>query len=223
VASPGNPFRAAWCGVVACVVFSACCVRPPLTEEWLDVGFREPDQAVKTFQTAVRADSSELEYRCFSSGFRERNHISRMTWAEARAQLREKYPWMRRGISDMELEGDLRRAGQRVEGTWVTHGRRIRIALVREDYAELWSGKQLLKDDAGVDFAKHTLVQRDAESNTWFYGYVQMPFGPETPDVTEVHVGREWKIDGFDTVEDGTVVEDGDTGGGKANSHQEPQ
>jgi len=86
VASPGNPFRAAWCGFVACTVFSACCVRPPLTEEWLDVGFREPDQAVKTFQTAVRADSSELEYRCFSAGFRERNHISRLTWEEARAQ-----------------------------------------------------------------------------------------------------------------------------------------
>src|SRR4029078_1011256 len=129
-----------------------------LTEEWLDVGFREPVQAVKTFQTAVRADSSELEYRSCSAGFRERNHISRLTWSEARAQLREKYPWMRRGISDMELEGDLSGADRRVERTWVTHDRHIKIALVREDYAELWSGKQLLADDAGVDFRKHTLV-----------------------------------------------------------------
>lgn len=218
MASPGNPFRTWRCALVAGAIASACCVRPPLTEEWLAVGFREPKQAVDTFQTAVRADSADLEYRCFSAGFRQRNQISKLTWLEARQELRRRWSWLRLGISDMALEGEIVGVGRHVEGTWVTHGRPIKIALVREDYAELWSGGKLLSDDAGVDFEKHTLVQRDAEGSEYFYGWAVIPFGPENPPVTEVHVGSEWKIDGFETFED-----EGDAAGGKSPTRQEPQ
>jgi hypothetical protein len=204
--------------LAASLLVSACCVSPPLTQEWLAVGFREPGQTIKTFQTAVRADAPDLEYRCFSAGFRKRNGISKLTWREAREELRNKNPWLRRGIADMRVEGDVDVLGGRATATCVTHGRHIRIGLVREDFAELWSGAMLLSDEPDVEFDKHTQMQHDAQGFAWFYGWAVLNAGPEAPDVTEVHVGREWKIDAIETVEDG-----GDTDRGQATSHQEPQ
>jgi hypothetical protein len=193
-------WRSAGCALAAGWLFSACCVSPPLVDEWMKVGFKAPVQTIETFQTAVRADAPDLEYRCFSAGFRRRNHISKLTWREAREKLRSDYPWMRRGLSDMSVEGTVRVEGDRALLVCVTHGQHFRVGFVREDFAELWSGERLLSDDPDVDFDRHTMTQKDAEGHVWFYGCAVVP-GVD-PDVTEVRVGREWKIDSFESVED---------------------
>ncbi len=192
--------RAGWCAVGAGWLLSACCVSPPLVDDWMKVGFKAPVQTIETFRTAVRADAPDLEYRCFSAGFRQRNRISKLTWREAREELRGKYPWLRRGLSDMSVEGAAHLVGDHAEALCVTHGQHIRIGLVREDFAELWSGDRLLSDEPDVDFQRQTLRQNDPEGHVWFYGYAILP-GVD-PDVTEVRVGREWKIDSFESVED---------------------
>src|SRR4051794_27646295 len=121
MALPRIPFRALSPIRIACFalgtgwLLTSCCVSPPLVDEWMKVGFKVPVQTIDTFQTAVRADAPDLEYRCFSAGFRERNHISKLTWREARQELRSQYPWLRRGLSDMTVEGDVLVAGNRAE------------------------------------------------------------------------------------------------------------
>lgn len=216
MSSPCIPFRTFGCAAGLAWLLSACCVSPPLVDEWMKVGFKEPVQTIDTFQTAVRADAPDLEYRCFSAGFRERNHISKLTWREAREELRRKYPWLRRGLSDMSVDGAEHPVGDHAEALCVTHGQHIRIGLVREDFAELWSGNQLLSDEPDVDFAGQTITQQDARGRSWFYGWAILP-GVDS-DVTEVRVGREWKIDSFESVED-----DGEMPLGQDASHVQAQ
>jgi hypothetical protein len=180
----------------------ACCVRPPLVEEWLDVGFRTPEQSVRTFQTAVRADSADLEYRCLSAGFKQRNHISKMVWAEVREKLREENPWLRKGLSDASIGPPLHFANGDAVLMLSTHGYTIRVVLVREDFGELWSGGERISDEEGVKFAEATGVQTSQDGTRWFYGQARMPAElPPGSEVTDVHIGREWKIDSFENVE----------------------
>jgi len=181
----------------------ACCVSPPLVSEWEAVGFRSPSQAIATFQTAVRADAPELEYRCFSTGFRARNGISKVVWREAREELRSRHPWLRKGLADARVEGAIDQRGDRATAQLVTHGWHIRVGLVREDYAELWAGDRLVSDEENVSFARQSAAQEASDGRVWVSGSVLAPAGftPED-EVTEVHVGREWKIDSFENVDE---------------------
>lgn len=179
----------------------ACCVAPPRTEEWLTVGWKSPRQAFATFQTAIRADSAELEYRCFSTGFRERNGISKLGWREARAELRRQHPWLRKGISDARLESDPVQNGPRARAVAASHGQRIALGFVREDFAELWQGDTLVLDE-GIDFERATLEQRGADGRRWFQASLALPSGDETEhDWSEMRIGREWKIDSFEVLD----------------------
>jgi hypothetical protein len=182
----------------------------------MKVGFKAPVQTIETFQTAVRADAPDLEYRCFSAGFRRRNHISKLTWREAREELRHQYPWLRRGLSDLSVEGTVHVEGDHAQVLCVSHGQRFRVGFVREDFAELWSGDHLVSDDPDVEFGQQTMTQRDDRGEVWFYGCAKLPGNAD--DVTEVRVGREWKIDAFESVDD-----DGAIPLGQADSHSEAQ
>jgi hypothetical protein len=125
----------------------SCCVAPPRSDDWLGVGWRSPAQAFASFQTAIRADSAELEYRAFSTGFRERHRISKLAWREARLELRERYPWLRKGIADARFTSIPLVAGDHARGEVESHGTRIRVDFVREDFAQLWEGETLVSDE----------------------------------------------------------------------------
>jgi hypothetical protein len=162
------------------------------------VGFRSPEQAFHSFQVAVRMNDPDLELRCFSGGFRSRNRVSQLTWREAREELYERMPWLRYGIATAEVQAREVRGAEawlRVEAG----GRELRVGLVREDFAEAWSGSERILDEE-VDWQAATGVQQGGE-RTWVFGRAALPAGADAARLTELRLGREWKIDDVQPVE----------------------
>ncbi len=180
-----------------------CWVAPPRAADLLAVGFRTPEQAFRTFQTAVRADEATLEFRCFSIGFTHRNHLSQRTYREGRNQLRAQYPWLRKGIADAEITQPTVVRGERARMQIASHGHRFGVDLVREDFGEVWAGSELVVDPDDLNFEEHAGFQPAPDGSRWFYGHIPWPSGSAVrdADITEIRVGREWKIDGIEAVD----------------------
>jgi hypothetical protein len=180
-------------------ILAAACLCPPSDRDLLDVGFRSPEQAFRTFQTAVRADDPELEYRCFSAGFRRRNALGQRNWRVAREDLRRSHPWLRTGIAKAKITS--LQAGERsarLEATCL--GVRVAVDLVREDFAQLWEGAELVLDrEAPFDAWVEVQAARDGER--WITGGVPLPADADGGTITELRLGREWKIDDFREVD----------------------
>lgn len=179
------------------------CVCPPSARDLLAVGFRSPEQTFATFQTAVRADEPTLEYRCFSAGFRARTQppMSQFNYREIREVLRRENPLLRKGLADAQLDGPVERTAARARLIASSHGHRLAIELVLEDYAEIWAGTEPLVDKA-IEFSEHTGTQSAADGSRWMYARDRLPEGVDAARVTELHFGREWKIDAIETVGD---------------------
>jgi hypothetical protein len=177
------------------------CVAAPTSKDWLEVGFQTPLQALRTFQTAVRAEEPDLELRCFSVSFRERNHISRLTWREFLDELERREPWLRKGIADAEISGELERRGTRARIHLVSHGIRIEADLVLEDSGQVWAADRLIADeDLRFSDPEHTGVQTGANGERWMYGRLPLPADADLAAVTELRLAREWKIDGIENL-----------------------
>jgi len=180
-------------GLAAWTLVLGACVCPPEPADVLAIGFRTPEQAFRTFQTATRLDDPDLELRCFSSGFRERNQISQLTWREARADLYERRPWLRAGIvgADVVEVEELRGIARlRVD----TAGGDYDVVLVREDFAEAWTGSERILDEEIV-WRRDTGIQKGDGEGRWIFGRVALPLGVDGAAVTDLRFGREWKID----------------------------
>ena len=180
-------------GAAAWTLVLGACVCPPEPADVLAIGFRTPEQAFRTFQTATRLDDPDLELRCFSSSFRARNQISQLTWREARAELYARQPWLRAGIVGAEVEAveELRGIARlRVD----TAGGDYDVILVREDFAEAWSGSERVLDSLIV-WERDTGIQKGEGEGRWVFGRVALPLGVDGAAVTDLRFGREWKID----------------------------
>jgi hypothetical protein len=173
------------------VVPGAACTTLPKPAEMLTVGYRSPEQALRSFQLAVRADLSTLEYQCFSTRFRAEQHLSLMAWREVREQLWKKIG-MRWAIANAQASAAAHVYGSHAEMEVVALGKHVHLRFLREDFGETWKGETKLSDDA-LDFSAHSGVQEGG----WFYGQVPLPPGSEAASVTEMRLGREWKIDGI--------------------------
>ena len=189
------------------IAASGCCVAPPQAGDLLDVGFRTPEQTFRTFQTAVRAEDPGALRRCFSASFIAENQLSELVFREFWEQLKDDQPFLRTGIADASIEEpvEIRRNLARLNA--VSHGERIRIALVREDFCEAWEGAERRIDEAAA-FPDRSGVQEGSDGTRWIYGRMPVPEGVATDRITELRVGREWKIDGFEQL--------GEKGGEKA-------
>jgi hypothetical protein len=178
----------------------ACCVSPPSTKDLLSVGFRTPEQAFATFQTAVRADDPGLEFRCFSADFRGRTEppLSQLNYREFREVLRREHPFLRKGLVDARIES-LERRGGRARLVATSHGEQLEIQLVLDDYAEVWAGGDPVVDES-IDFEERTGTQAAGDGRRWIHGSSPLPEGFDAALVTELRFGREWKIDGIATV-----------------------
>jgi hypothetical protein len=75
------------------------------------------------------------------------------------------------------------------------------LDLAREDFCEAWAGDEKLGDEA-APFGDRTGLQKDDQGRTWIYGQFPLPSGLAVGRVTELRFGREWKIDGFEVVEE---------------------
>ncbi len=189
---------------------AAACVCPPEPEDILAVGFRTPEQAFRTFQTATRLDDPDLELRCFSVDFRRRNGISQLTWREARAELYARQPWLRAGIVgadvvERELGSQLgfQRARLRID----TAGGDYVVELVREDFAEIWAGDERLLDTE-IDWRAAVQPQQGGDGRAWVVGRVLTPPDLPTGSITDLRFGREWKIDEVGPLQDEVEVND---------------
>ena len=179
---------------------AGCCVAPPTPRELLELGLRSPEQTLRTFQTAVRADEPEAQRRCFSARFLAENRLSSLVWREYWEELERSQPLLRRALVDARIEGGIEVRGGRARGEARSHGRRILLEFAREDFGEAWEGATLAFDET-APFDERTGVQEGADGRRWLWARVTLPPGREAESITEVRVGREWKIDAFELLE----------------------
>ena len=179
------------------------CVSPPSAAELLAVGFRTPEQTFATFQTAVRAEEPDLQVRCFSSRFVAENRLSKLTWREFWDQETRRQPLLRKGIADARPEGAVDRRGDRAQLVLESHGRRMRVAFVLDDFAEVWAGSDPLVDEE-VRFRDRVGMQEAGDGSRWLYGQVRLPSRAPAglAPITELRLGREWKIDGIEVLDE---------------------
>ena len=172
----------------------ACCVTPPSAEELMDLGFRSPEQAFNTLRAGIRGDLPRLEYRSLSGGFRSRNGLSQLSYREFREQWFRENPWLKAAVSGAEvLERRDHPSGRSSVLRVGVLGQEALVFLVAEDFAQLWDRDEL-REDVLVDDMGALLKQRDGR---WV---ASVPGGGTAP--TELRLGREWKIDGIERVDE---------------------
>jgi len=159
----------------------------------MDLGYRSPEQAFQTLRAAIRGDLPRLEYRSLSSGFRQRNSLSQLSYREFREEWFGQNPWLKLALSNAEVleqtdHPDGRSSVLRVG----ILGEDALIHLVAEDFAQLWDQNELREDLAVEDMSQHL----SSQGGVWT---ARVPGGGDRP--TELRLGREWKIDGIERAE----------------------
>ncbi len=196
---PGRARRRLLGALAACLALACCAVRPPAALDLVDAGFRDPERTFRSFRAALAADVADLEYRCWSLQFRRDNQLSFFAYAEGREQLLESRPWLRL-FANAEVEKSERLAPDlhRLEASVL--GRRFEVLLVREDFYELWSEDGLVTDgDADWEASIEFLPGEAAQAT------IPLEPGIETDAVTELRLGREWKIEALGELEPETA------------------
>ena len=110
-------------------------------------------------------------------------------------------PWLRKGIADAEVVGEIDRHGARARIQLVSHGVHLRADLVLEDSGQVWAADRLLADeDVRFSDPEHTGVQTGPSGDRWIYGRLALPAEADLAAVTELRLAREWKIDGIENL-----------------------
>lgn len=196
--------------VLALLAPLAGCLTPhPTAADWLDIGFRTPEQTFGTWQTAFATDSEDLEYRCLSVAMKQRLGIDSATYRIARDELLRSVPGLKRVAA-----AEIRRAWALTEERWrlvaqvefLWIDRFIQVDLVREEFFELYRGDRRVLDGL-IDFDAIVVLDDSTEPPILWAGVdAADPLGlapavtPATVD--ELRVGREWKIDALVSLEE---------------------
>lgn len=178
------------------------CHTPGRLAPFEELGFRSPEQTFRTFQAALAHDRIDLEYRCLGADFKRANGLSQLGYRSFRAELLEAQPALKRLagaqiVASEPLGPDRWRLTARVRVLW----KRVDVVvdLVREDFAEVWERAERLWDDA-VDWDEVIFVEHD--DSTWpprrLTAHLPLEEGLDPATWTELRLGREWKIDGFE-------------------------
>ena len=175
----------------------ACCVSAPKPADWLAVGFRTPEETFRTFQTGLRADQPDLEYRCFSYRFKKANGMNQGFYREFRRELFAAQPLLRWAataeiVGREELPDGTIRLTARVD-TWF-RDEVFAVDFVREDFYEIRRDGEVADDDI-VRFEDHVAYRNESY-------LVSIPDEAEVPveEVSEIRVGRSWLITAFPTL-----------------------
>lgn len=184
------------------------CLAAPDPEDWLAVGFRTPAQTFATFQTALRADRPELEYRCLGSAFKRRvgdelGHVTLLAYLEYRRELFRSQPWLKlaataRVVEVRPLPGGRVRVLAEVD-TWF-RDTAFALDFVREDYYELYV------DGARIDDDLARWDEIASERDGALVVRVPLPDGLSVSEVGELRAGSEWKIDAFPSAADAALT-----------------
>ena len=179
-----------------------CCVPPPDTRQAVEYGFQTPEQAFESFRTAVQGELFEYEYRCFSSSWKKRNGVgSLLLYLEVRDQLMAENPFLKKGIYDAKVLSADRPAPDRALIEAESHGRRLVVRLVRQEFWEIRVEGELLADDEVRDLLGEEIVvlqEVSVDSGRYvLWGYVPIDDPGLAKVFSLVSFGREWKIDYF--------------------------
>lgn len=174
----------------------ACCVSAPSARQVVDARLDSPRQTLEAFQTFLRADLLDQEYRCFSASFLRSFEppISFFTYAEARDRLAREQPWFKLfATAEVVSEESL---GERRHGLIVeVAGRTWRVNMVREDFFRIrWSEGA----EEGGRAALENLVRIDAEGPAGPELAARLPLVEAERDLARLSsatVERLWKID----------------------------
>jgi len=189
------------------------CPTPPSPTRWLAVGFRSPQQAFGSFQTALAADAPALEYAALSREFREQT-FGRTLYETAREQFLDENPFVVLLADATILSQTYPSEGEAeivalVDTMFVD--RAVRIFLVRELRYWLYHTDGSLIWEGEGSRTGNLLSNQDASGNPLVYGAVRMDvedwapvlgYTPSTGDVGEVRVATQWKIAGFEMLEE---------------------
>lgn len=182
-----------------------CKTPPPRAGELLEVLGDErrpfhatPEQTFEAFRLAFRGRLYDLEYNCLSSGFKERQGLGQVTYREARDRALGTFlvAWAlwKAEVSEVEYLDDGR---ARLEASY--SGRTVRVDLVREEFWETWGGNDRL-GDAHRPWGDGVLpTAEDEDPGLW--AFVPLEERAQASQVTEIRVGREWKIDHFELLD----------------------
>ncbi|MFT4542895.1 MAG: hypothetical protein ACI841_004274 [Planctomycetota bacterium] len=196
----------------SCLLFgltlgASCAIPGPKPEEMLKVGFRTPLQAFESFRLAVRGELKELEYRCWSFDFTERNRLGQMTYREVRDEMMYAQGVFGRAVMGRALWKaeviEVIPNGQdraRVRARYRSHT--LWVDLVREDFWELWGGPKRLDDSGEMRWEDLTASGPDQYDQPVFQGVVPLKSFDIENQITELRIGREWKLDGFGVEDD---------------------
>lgn len=172
----------------------SCCLDPPQADVILDLGFRTPEQTLLTFQTAMRGNLPRLEYACLSSSFRAREGLSQLAYREFRDQWMADNPWLRRGVVKATIERREVLHPRAVRLHCSSYGHQFEMVLVREDFAQAYSGDLLLHDELVERLSDDFGSEPREDGSREVFAATIFPPGPNEP-ITELRIGSEWKID----------------------------
>jgi hypothetical protein len=186
----------------AALSWLAACVCPPSLEDWAELGFRTPEETLRSFQLAVRADAPRVEYLCLSTALRR--GLPQIAWREAREQWYAENPFLRSGIAGAKVVDSLRLDERRHRFLVESYGRRYVVELVREDFYQVYAAGQLVADDllpyrraqrGRDDFGDFVSVSAPEAGSSLVSGGVPVPEGIVPSTISELRIGQEWKVD----------------------------
>jgi hypothetical protein len=179
-------------------LLAGCCVAPPTAEEWAAIAYRRPEETLESFQVAVRARSPLLEYRCLSVGFRERHALSQILWREYRERWYAENPFLRKGIADARIVTSEPIGARRHRLVVESHGRRMAVELVREDFYQVFVRGELAADELLPEqgrLERYLGARGSDRGGVLVESAVELPPGALSDEPSELRVGSEWKID----------------------------
>lgn len=174
---------------------AACISRSPTADDWLETQFRTPRGTLEAFQNALAEDLPHLEYRCLSAGFRAEYGVSSLTYREARGEL----PFYRK-LADAEITAERLLPGGAVEYDLVLRhlfgSEHLRVRMTREEFVELFVENDRVHDERLALEESVSIEDRDLTAR------IPLPRGLELDMISEWRLGREWKIDAVEFLED---------------------
>lgn len=177
---------------------TGCRVAPPTADAWLKVGFRTPRQTFGTFQTALRADLPDLEYRTLAQELKSSEGLNQLAYRTFREELFDENPWLRYAACAEVVQESSTGPDRHTLVATVTKffvEKTFAVHLVREDFYELYA-KGALLEDGFANFERSL----DGSGGDQLDLHLPLPFGTEPRDLSEARLGREWKITGFEEV-----------------------
>ena len=180
--------------------FFVACLGPPKAQDLLAVSLRSPEDTFRTFQTALRGDLPDLEYRTLGEGFKERNGgVTQITYREFRDQLFGRSPWLRYAAkacitSSERLSPDRHRIEALVD-TWIVD-KRFAVTLVLESGYDVYDEEGLLEGE----HERWAALAREEGGSLVLE--VPMPQGTTLDELAEIRAVRAWKIDSFELLDE---------------------